>query len=116
MSEDRKKPGWAFWTTVALCVPVLYVASFGPACWWWQNSKQISRLYRPLLLIASGSEHARSWLERYARIKNADYVSRWPMISGGQIKWIRTRISNAQIFYGARTGRFTEIPDTILQP
>ena len=31
---DCKKPGWVFWTTVVLVgVPVLYVASFGPACW-----------------------------------------------------------------------------------
>ena len=33
MTEPRKKPGWVFWTVVALMVPVLYVASFGPACW-----------------------------------------------------------------------------------
>ncbi|HEY3966434.1 MAG TPA: hypothetical protein VGM05_17870, partial [Planctomycetaceae bacterium] len=32
---DRKKPGWTFWTTVVLLSsPVLYVLSFGPACWW----------------------------------------------------------------------------------
>ena len=30
---DRKKPGVAFWVAVALAVVVLYVASFGPACW-----------------------------------------------------------------------------------
>ena len=40
MSSDRKKPGVAFWATVALVVVLLYVASFGPACWmtaqpWW---------------------------------------------------------------------------------
>jgi len=34
MSADRKKPGWAFWATAAIIVvPVLYVLSFGPACW-----------------------------------------------------------------------------------
>jgi hypothetical protein len=30
---DRKKPGGSFWATVVLVVPLLYVASFGPACW-----------------------------------------------------------------------------------
>lgn len=30
---DRKKPGVAFWTTVALVVLMLYVLSVGPACW-----------------------------------------------------------------------------------
>jgi hypothetical protein len=32
---DRKKPGVAFWATVVVVgLPVLYVLSFGPACWW----------------------------------------------------------------------------------
>ena len=30
----RKKPGMVFWATVVVvCLPLLYVASFGPACW-----------------------------------------------------------------------------------
>jgi hypothetical protein len=34
MAENHKKPGWAFWATVvAVLLPVLYVLSFGPACW-----------------------------------------------------------------------------------
>ena len=31
MSSDRKKLGVAFWATVVLALPVLYVASFWPA-------------------------------------------------------------------------------------
>jgi hypothetical protein len=32
--EQRKRHGWPFWLAVALIgLPVLYVASFGPACW-----------------------------------------------------------------------------------
>jgi hypothetical protein len=30
---DRKKPGVAFWATVVFALPVLYILSFGPACW-----------------------------------------------------------------------------------
>jgi hypothetical protein len=31
---DRKKPGVAFWeTVVVVSIPLLYVLSFGPACW-----------------------------------------------------------------------------------
>jgi hypothetical protein len=30
MTGDRKKPGVAFWTTMVLSLPVLYVLSFGP--------------------------------------------------------------------------------------
>jgi hypothetical protein len=33
MASDRKIPGTAFWITVTLISLVLYVASFGPACW-----------------------------------------------------------------------------------
>src|SRR5215469_16644118 len=33
MSEPRKRPGVGFWATVVLTALVLYVASFGPACW-----------------------------------------------------------------------------------
>jgi hypothetical protein len=32
MSDDRKKPPWP-WIAVLVGLPVLYVASFGPACW-----------------------------------------------------------------------------------
>jgi hypothetical protein len=36
MNEGRKKPGWAFWTTVVVVVVlalVVYTLSWGPACW-----------------------------------------------------------------------------------
>lgn len=33
--DDRKKHGWRFWfAVIAIMLPVLYVGSFGPACWW----------------------------------------------------------------------------------
>src|SRR5438105_4356030 len=34
MSDERKKPGVAFWATVVVTVLMLYPLSFGPACWW----------------------------------------------------------------------------------
>ncbi len=36
---SRKKPGVAFWATVALVAVLAYPLSFGPACWWLSNSK-----------------------------------------------------------------------------
>ena len=33
MSDDRKKPLWPWIVAVLIGLPVLYVASFGPACW-----------------------------------------------------------------------------------
>jgi hypothetical protein len=53
MTTDRKKPGVAFWATVALVPMLLYVASFGPA--WWLghrqviSARQIRTGYRPIL-------------------------------------------------------------------
>jgi len=37
MPRDRKKPGVAFWATVALVVVVMYPLSMGPA--WWMCHK-----------------------------------------------------------------------------
>jgi hypothetical protein len=34
MTSNRKNPGVAFWATVVVVVALLYVASFGPACWY----------------------------------------------------------------------------------
>ncbi len=34
MSDDRKRHRWAWIVALLIELPVLYVASFGPACWW----------------------------------------------------------------------------------
>src|SRR5262245_62256845 len=40
MTSDRKKPGAAFWATVAIVVAlVAYPLSFGPACWWFSTTR-----------------------------------------------------------------------------
>jgi hypothetical protein len=33
MTDDRKKPIWPWIVSLLIGLPVLYVASFGPACW-----------------------------------------------------------------------------------
>jgi len=33
MSERKQRPLWPVLTTTLIVLPVLYVASFGPACW-----------------------------------------------------------------------------------
>jgi hypothetical protein len=33
MDDDRKKPLWPWIAALLIGLPVLYVASFGPACW-----------------------------------------------------------------------------------
>ncbi len=67
---DRKKPGVAFWATVAMVGLVLYVASFGPACWLvgrgFISSSAASFFYRPVLTNLSPR------LSRYATMNNLD--------------------------------------------
>jgi hypothetical protein len=38
MSDDRKKPLWPWIVALLIGLPVLYVASFGPACWFASNT------------------------------------------------------------------------------
>jgi hypothetical protein len=51
---DRKKPGLAFWATVmvACLMPILYVLSFGPACWLLARGRipftPTATVYRPI--------------------------------------------------------------------
>jgi hypothetical protein len=54
MSPDRKKPGVAFWATVVVVgLPLLYVLSFGPACWLARQRflppSVAAQIYRPIL-------------------------------------------------------------------
>ncbi len=61
---SRKKPGMAFWATVVVAVALLYVLSFGPACWltaqpWhnvinndgWDMPPRWMQIYRPFGII-----------------------------------------------------------------
>ena len=57
LTTDRKKPGWAFWTTVALSLPVLYVLSFGPACWWFSQIGSFPSTSRRLRLAAAPRQY-----------------------------------------------------------
>lgn len=65
MEIQRKKSNAAFSGAVVLVlVPVLYVASFGPACWAvdrdWLPVERTAMLYRPLLLLSADSPVATS--------------------------------------------------------
>jgi hypothetical protein len=72
MSQERKKPGVAFWaTTTVVAVLVGYPLSFGPACWWMseirENStpmvngispRRVSKIYLPFGWVAV---HGPAW-------------------------------------------------------
>jgi len=38
MSDERKRPIWPWIAALMIGLPVLYVALFGPACWWMSPS------------------------------------------------------------------------------
>ena len=50
--SNGKQPGVAFWATVMVLLPVLYVASIGPACWISSRANvgvgAVTAIYRPL--------------------------------------------------------------------
>jgi hypothetical protein len=51
MTSDRKKPGVALWATVVvMCLPILYVLSFGPALSFCRHglSARVSSIYWPV--------------------------------------------------------------------
>ena len=55
MSEERKKPLWPWIVALLIGLPVLYVASFGPACWISSRAKLTGKWvitpYRPIIWL-----------------------------------------------------------------
>jgi hypothetical protein len=76
--RKRKKPGWAFWLIVALIgLPVLYVASFGPACWITSrcdlSPARLAAAYRPMMwVMGNGPGPLSDALVWYSFVGSAD--------------------------------------------
>src|SRR5262245_45738202 len=83
MTTSPKKPGVAFWATVAVVVvAVLYVGCFGPACWGYTRSRMLDvwfyadEFYYPILLAwHRGPPPAKSALSWYANL-----YARFPVV------------------------------------
>jgi hypothetical protein len=58
MSNDRKKPLWPWIVALLIGLPVLYAASFGPACWLTGRCKSLhpifQKTYFPLGRVSHG--------------------------------------------------------------
>lgn len=71
--DSRQKHNWPFWFAAGtIALPVLYVASFGPACWLGDRQLLPVRLaksiYRPLALVVMADECGEAlheWLYDY---------------------------------------------------
>ena len=69
MSDERRKPTWPWIIVVLLGLPVLYVASFGPACWLvrhrWISRSTAAHAYRPIIkytrFTPAWAKHAIVW-------------------------------------------------------
>lgn len=68
----NRRERWAKWAlAVAVTVPVLYAASFGPACWWISrhgDSEWLPDVYRPIGLCGARSPIAKQMICGYARL------------------------------------------------
>lgn len=76
---DRKKPTAGFWLTVALVAVLVYMASFGPACWIESRAfyGKILPFYGPVewaITRSPGGERALLW---YARLGSLSAKSWW---------------------------------------
>gem|GEM_PF-6477504 len=72
LKTDCKKPGVAFWATVAVVVALLYVASFGPAvslCYRARDCNHaVGIIYRPIFTLASWHQGLDRLLRRYIHL------------------------------------------------
>jgi hypothetical protein len=79
MTADPKKPGVAFWASMAVvCLPLLYVLSFGPACWassrgivpYQFGVAAVESLYHPMLRLGvDGPDSVSGCIQWWAKLK-----------------------------------------------
>lgn len=55
MSDERKKPVWPWIAALLIGLPLMYVVSFGPACWVSSRAaialQVLPTVYRPILML-----------------------------------------------------------------
>lgn len=95
MNSDRKQPSVAFWATVALSLVLLYVASFGPACWINQRTGVghdfVWIAYRPMWwMMCSRNKSLRRLVFRYAKFGAKDDGSVLTVFPN-TFEWMRVR-------------------------
>ena len=60
MTDDHKKPFWPWIVALLIGLPVLYVASFGPACWITSRANRcasvIGTVYKPMTWAMSSDD------------------------------------------------------------
>jgi hypothetical protein len=92
MMTDRKKPGVAFWASVVLiCLPLLYVLSFGPACWITSRTETgasaIGTAYWPIMPTRKGSIWHKNAIALYSGLGSKPGWSFVPSPSSNGYVW-----------------------------
>lgn len=67
MRAARNKRGWLFWGMLLMLLPILYIASFGPALWisacTSKDGEEVMYAYRPLAwLVGQSPESVRGFV------------------------------------------------------
>jgi len=80
MSEERKRAVCPWIAALLIGLPVLYVSSFGPACWMASYRivppRATAVIYRPILSIWwHGSPRQMAVVEWYARLGQKEHVN-----------------------------------------
>ena len=87
--SDERKPVWPWIVAPLIGLPVLYVVSFGPACWMGERMNAgvhaVSIVYRPIIRFTHKSSHARRVALRYASLGMTN--GRSPVIVNDEIDW-----------------------------
>ena len=87
--SDERKPVWPWIVAPLICLPVLYVVSFGPACWMGERmntgAHAISVVYRPIIRVTHKSLRARRVALSYASLGMTNGTS--PVIVNDEIHW-----------------------------
>jgi heme/copper-type cytochrome/quinol oxidase subunit 4 len=78
MHDRNRKHGWPFWFAVVFVVlPLLYVASFGPACWISSRTVHgpaiVNVAYQPVMLLVMSNTGLGRRLTRYATFAVAPF-------------------------------------------
>jgi hypothetical protein len=85
MSEEREKPVWPWLVAVLIWLPVLYVASFGPACWLvdrdWSYASTTASVYWPVVRLAySGPDWIKRPIQWWTSVGTEDGISEQPFV------------------------------------
>ena len=87
---NDRRPVWPWITTSLLGLPVLYILSFGPACWiserLGKGTGQVSAVYRPVIWLGNRLPLGTELMSQYARLGAGP--DRTPDFSDNQLSWV----------------------------